>query len=53
MLLGIVAAGFAVKLAFSAVVTHWFPRPDPDRLAWNSAKETAMDRAGVNELVAS
>jgi hypothetical protein len=49
VLLGVLAAGFAVKLAFSAVVTHWFPRPNPDHLAWNSAKEAAMERAAVEE----
>ncbi len=49
VLLGVLAAGFAVKLAFSAVVTHWFPRPDPDRLAWNTAKEAALEKAGLEE----
>ena len=43
-LLGILVAGFAVQVAFSAVVTHWFPRPNPDHVAWNIAKETALDK---------
>ena len=49
VMLGVVAAGFAVKLAFSAVMSHWFPRPDPAHLAWNIAKEAAMERAAVEE----
>lgn len=50
LLLFVVTAGLAIKLAFSAVITHWFPRPNLDRPAWNIAKETAMERAGVDEL---
>ena len=49
LLLFVVTAGLAIKLAFSAVITHWVPRPDPDHLAWNTAKEAAMERAGVDE----
>jgi hypothetical protein len=48
VLLVVIAAGFVVKLSFSAIMTHWFPRPDPHRPAWNIAKEAAMDQAGVH-----
>ncbi len=50
VLLLVVTAGFVVQVAFSAIVTHWFPRPNPARLAWNTAKEGALDRAGVEEM---
>jgi hypothetical protein len=50
LLLVVMTAGLTIKLAFSAVITHWVPRPDPDHLAWNIAKEAAMDRAGVDEV---
>ncbi len=45
--------GLLINLAFSAVVTHWFPRPNPDRVAWNIAKEAALDKAGLEETRAA
>ena len=53
LLLRVLAAGFVVKLGFWAIMTHWFPRPEPNRVAWNIAKEVAMERAGVRELRSS
>jgi hypothetical protein len=50
VLLLMITAGLAVKLGFSAIMTHWFPRPDPHRIAWNIAKEAALDRAGVDNV---
>jgi hypothetical protein len=50
VLLLLVTAGCVVQLAFSAVMTHWFPRPNPNHLAWNTANEAALDRASVEEV---
>ena len=53
VLLLMVTAGFVVQLAFSAIVTHWFPRPNLDRVAWNTAKEAALDTVGLEETQAA
>ena len=49
LVLCVVIAGFLINCGFSAVIAHWFPRPNPKRPAWNIAKETALDNAGVGE----
>ena len=50
VLLLVLTAGVVVHCSFSAIKTHWFPRPDPHRLVWNTAKETAMERASVDDV---
>ena len=45
--------GLLIKLALSAVITHWIPRPNPDRVAWNVAKEAALNKAGLEETTGS
>lgn len=45
--------GLLAKLAFSALIAHWFPLPPPDRPAWNTAKEEALAGALTAEDRAS
>lgn len=45
--------GLLIKVSLSAVISQWFPRPDPDHVAWNIAKEAALDKAGLEETRAA
>jgi hypothetical protein len=49
----IAAVGLGIQLGISAAVTHWFPRPHPDRIAWNTAKESALTRAAADDVLGS